>query len=143
MIAAGEKLRRRMTIVSESRGAQELWGKRFFIHARGQKKFEELFKSGFYKGYFSHKPNAVFTPPAPRSRRNIYTYSLCLAPHSLCHNAIDNAAAGVANPARVSYSDNAIAAAGDANARGVSNANARGVCVCNLRRPGDAHRPVG
>ena len=51
-----------MTIGSESRVAQELWGKRFFIHARGEKKFEELFKSGFYKGYFSHKLNAVFTP---------------------------------------------------------------------------------
>jgi hypothetical protein len=31
-------------------------------------------------------------------------------PHSLYHNAIVNAAAGVANPLRVSYSDNAIAA---------------------------------
>ena len=39
--------------------------------------------------------------------------------------AIVNAAAGIANPARVSYSDNVIAVLGVANARGVSNANAR------------------
>ena len=115
----------------------------FLCTRGGPKKFEELWLVGFYRLIFSHKPNAVFTPPAPGSRRNIYTYCLYLVPHSLCHNAIDNAAAGVANPARVSYSDNAITAAGDANARGVSNANSRGVCVCNLRRPGDAHHPVG
>ena len=114
-----------MTIGSESRAAQELWGKRFFIHARGQKKFEELFKSGFYKGYFSHKLNAVFTPLAPGWRRNIYTYCLYLVPHSLCHNAIDNAAAGVANPARVSYSDNAIARARCMRPQRVTDANSR------------------
>jgi hypothetical protein len=126
-----------------SRVAQELRLGRFFMHTRRPKKIEEFWLAGFYIAYFSHKLNAVFAPPAPGSRRNIYTYCLYLVPHSLCHNAIDNAAAGVANPARVNYIDNAIAAAGDANARGVSNANSRGVCVCNLRRPGDAHHPVG
>jgi hypothetical protein len=74
-------------------------------------------------------------PPSAAARAHA-PYSLHIRPHGLHQRAIANAAAGVANPARVSYSENAIARLGDTNARGVSNANARGVRVCNLRRPG-------
>jgi hypothetical protein len=149
VIAAGERLRRRMTIGSEGhaacgfllRAGQELWGCRFFIYSRyNSKTFRNSGGSVFIRNIlllFIHTLACTSAPaatspasaPAPGARRS-HPYSLYLVPHSLCHNAIDNAAAGVANPARVNYIDNAIAAAGDANARGVSNANSRGVCVC-------------
>jgi hypothetical protein len=51
-----------------SRVAQELRLGRFFTHTRRPKKIEEFWLAGFYRLIFSHKPNAVFTPPAPGSR---------------------------------------------------------------------------
>jgi hypothetical protein len=85
-------------------------------------------------------------PPSAAARAHA-PYSLHIRPHGLHQRAIANAAAGVANPARVSYSENGIARLGDTNARGVSNANARGVCdpyparvrVGNCARVADAN----
>jgi len=90
-------------------------------------------------------PPAAAPPAAapPAAARAHVPYSLYIRPHGKHQREIANAAAGVANPARVGYSDNVIARRGDANARGVSNAYARWVCVCNLRWVGDAHRPAG
>ena len=133
-----------MTIGSEghaacgflSRAGQELWGCRFFIYSRyNSKTFRNSGGSVFIRDIlllFIHKLACISAPaapppasaPAPGARRS-HPYSLYLVPHSLCHNAIDNAAAGVANPARVSYSDNAIARASCMRPQRVTNANSR------------------
>jgi hypothetical protein len=68
-----------------------------------------------FLGLLAYTPCAVFIrsprldrPAQALGARRSHPYSLYIVPHSLCHNAIDNAAAGVASPARVSYCDNAI-----------------------------------
>ena len=125
-----------------------------FLYMKNSQKKLKNFSSSVFKGNFRHiftHINIGFYPLTPRASRRRGArrggahapYCLQTRPHGLHQRVIANAAAGIANPPRVSYSDNAIARFGDTNARGVSNANARGVCVCNLRRPGDAHRPVG
>ena len=61
-----------MTIASESRAAQELWGKRFFIHARGQKNLKNSGGSVFI-GLFFHTNPTPFLLPQPQGGAEIYT----------------------------------------------------------------------
>jgi hypothetical protein len=115
-----------------------------FLYAGNWPKNLKNFSSSVFKDNFRHIFTHIsigFYPLAPKAsgRRGARRggahapYSLHIKPHGLHQREIANAAAGVANPARVGYSDNAIAPAGDANARGVLNANARGVRDYNSR----------
>ena len=60
-----------MTIGSESRAAQELWGKRFFMHARGQKNLKNS-RGSVFIGLFFHTNPTPFLRPQPQGRAEIY-----------------------------------------------------------------------
>jgi hypothetical protein len=99
-----------------------------FLRTRRGSVFLRNFEASVFLRVFDHacirvharlRPAAVAPSAAPPSAaaRAHAPYSLYIRPHGLHHNAIVNAAAGVANPARVSYIESAITRFGDANAR--------------------------
>ena len=101
-----------------------------FLKTRRGAVFLKNFKPSVFLGCFAcfciHTLRRFYIHAGP----GIYIpYSLYIVLHSLHHNAIVNAAAGVANSRRVSYIADAIARARCAWPQRVTNANSRGVCI--------------
>jgi len=142
VIAVGGRLSRPAARGRDSRGVG-FYG--FFARPKKLKNSGGSVFIGVFLLLFIHTLARLFAfaaPPhasasAPGAWR-MHPYSLYIVLRSLHHNAIVNAAAGVANPARVSYSDNVIAVLGVANARGVSNPYPARVRIANCARVADA-----
>lgn len=120
-----------------SEGPGTRWGSVFMAFAHGQKIFGTpegrfLYRFDFALGH------AELPPPLGRGAWRMHPYSLYIVLHTLHHNAIVNAAAGVANSRRVSYIADAIARVRCAWPQRVANANSHGVGICNCARVADA-----
>jgi len=104
--------------LTDAKKAQELNGGGFLRTCEGSvflRNFEasvflRVFERAYICAHARLRPAAAAPAAAPPSAapRAHAPHSLHIAPHSLHHNAIANAAAGVANPPRVSYTADAI-----------------------------------
>ena len=119
MIVVGGLLSLRMGM---SEGAGTRWGSVFIAFSRGQK-FLGTPEGRFLYRFDFPLGHAEPPPPPGRGAWRMHPYSLYIVPHGLHHNAIVNAAAGVANSRAVSYIAGAIARVRCAWLQRVANAN--------------------